>query len=72
MRQNICTECAMAKSHNLPFFTSISSVFRPLELIYSDVWGPSSVVSTYGSRYYVCFLDVFTKFYLDISFKIQK
>jgi histone deacetylase 1/2 len=50
------------KSHNLPFYTSISSVFRPLELIYSDVWGPSSVVSTYGSHYYVCFLDAFTKF----------
>ena len=39
MRQNICPECAMAKSHNLLFSASISTVLRLLELIYSDVWG---------------------------------
>jgi histone deacetylase 1/2 len=71
MRQNICPECTMAKSHNLPFSTSISSVFRPLELIYSDVWGSSSVVSTYGSCYYVCFLDAFTKFIWIFPLKLK-
>jgi histone deacetylase 1/2 len=71
MRHNICPECVMAKSYNLPFSTSISSVFRPLELIYSDVWGPSSVVSTYGSRYYICFLDAFTKFIWIFPLKLK-
>lgn len=61
----------MAKSHNLPFSPSTASVSKPLELIYSDVWGPSSVVSSYGSRYYVSFLDAFTKFLWVFPLKLK-
>jgi len=61
-RHKICPECEMAKSHNLPFSVSVPHVTKPLELIYSDVWGPSSMISSYDSRYYVCFLDAFTKY----------
>lgn len=35
---------------------------KPLERINSDVWGPSSVVSIEGYRYYVSFIDECTKF----------
>jgi hypothetical protein len=28
----------MAKIHNIHFYSSIHSVSKPLELIYSDVW----------------------------------
>ena len=52
----------MAKSHNLPFSISVPHVTKPLELIYSDVWGPSPMISSYGFCYYVCFLDAFTKY----------
>jgi len=38
-RHKICPECEMAKSHNLPFSVSVPHVTKPLELIYSDVWG---------------------------------
>jgi len=61
-RHKISPECEMAKSHNLPFSASVPHVTKPLELIYLDVWGPSFVISSYGSRYYVCFLDAFTKY----------
>jgi hypothetical protein len=57
----VCDACQRAKSHQLPYTTlsSISSV--PLELIFSDVWGP--VPSSVGSKqYYVSFIDDFSKF----------
>lgn len=40
-RQHVCLECEMAKSHNLPFYASTHFVSKPLELIYSDIWGPA-------------------------------
>lgn len=52
----------MAKSHKLPTYASNHHISKPLELFYSDVCGPSYVFSCSGSRYYVCFLDDFTKF----------
>ena len=41
--QSICDSCQKAKSHQLPYpvSTSVSSV--PLQLIFSDVWGPAPI-----------------------------
>ena len=33
-----------------------------LELIFSDVWGPSPVVSTSGNKYYVSFVDHYSRY----------
>lgn len=52
----------MSKSHKLPFIDSFSHVSQPLELICSDVWGPSPIVSVDGYRYYVLFYDHFSKY----------
>ncbi|KAJ3698209.1 hypothetical protein LUZ61_001914 [Rhynchospora tenuis] len=57
-----CHDCAMAKSHVLPFSLSTTSSSKPLELIHSDVWGPAPVCSSNGFRYYVLFVDDFTKY----------
>jgi hypothetical protein len=54
--------CQQAKAHQLPFPTSSSICTRPLELLFSDVWGPSPVVSSNGNKYYVTFIDAFNKF----------
>ena len=35
---------------------------EPLELVFMDIWGPSFETTTNGSRYYLVFLDVFSKF----------
>jgi histone deacetylase 1/2 len=35
---------------------------HPLDLIFTDVWGPASVPSTTGAKYYVSFLDDYSKF----------
>jgi histone deacetylase 1/2 len=59
---NVCPECQMAKSHDLPFKNSTSISLHPLDLIFTDVWGPASVPSTTGAKYYVSFLDDYSKF----------
>jgi histone deacetylase 1/2 len=51
----------MAKSHQLPHQKSPSQSSFPLELIFSDVWG--STCDSFGrNKYYVSFIDDFSKF----------
>jgi hypothetical protein len=58
----LCSACQQAKSHGLLFARSTSRTFSPLEIIHSDVWGPTPVSSIDGFCYYVSFLDDFSKF----------
>ncbi|PKU76601.1 Retrovirus-related Pol polyprotein from transposon TNT 1-94 [Dendrobium catenatum] len=57
-----CNSCRMGKSHRLPFQKSINNSSFPFELVHSDVWGPSQITSNYGFRYYVSFIDDFSKY----------
>jgi len=57
-----CSACAQAKGHQQPFSSSSASICSPLQLIYSDVWGPSPTLSINGSRFYVSFIDAFSRF----------
>ena len=59
---SVCTACRRGKSHQLPFSLSHHKSTVPLELIFSDVWGPSPILSNNGARYYVIFVDHFSKF----------
>ncbi|KAJ1685430.1 hypothetical protein LUZ63_016820 [Rhynchospora breviuscula] len=59
---NMCIDCNLAKSHKLPFTLSTTVSHAPLELLHADVWGPAPVVTNNGFRYYVVFVDDFTKF----------
>ncbi|XP_042982037.1 uncharacterized protein LOC122311522 isoform X1 [Carya illinoinensis] len=59
---SICSACCQAKSSQLPFQASHQHSTKPLQLIYSDVWGPAPVLSREGFRYYVTFLDDFTRY----------
>jgi len=57
----VCNACHCNKSHKLPFSVSILISHKPLELIFSDVWtSPLSFVN--GFKYYVIFVDHFTKY----------
>ena len=58
-----CQGCAMGKQHRQPFpKKSQSRSSQPLELIHSDVCGPMSVNSVGGSRYFVTFIDDYSRF----------
>jgi len=58
----ICPACQHGKSHQLPFSSSETKSNVRLELIFSDVWGPSPILSNNGARFYVIFVDHFSKF----------
>ena len=57
-----CESCLCNKSHRLPFGKPSLCSPRPLDLIYSDVWGPDPVTSFDNYKYYVIFVDHFTKY----------
>ena len=58
----MCESCLCNKSQRLSFGHSTSTSTSPLELVYIDVWGPSSVSSVDSFYYYVIFVDHFTKY----------
>ena len=60
-KEQMCDACQLGKSHQLPYPVSTSVSSSPLELIFSDVWGPAST-SINRHNYYVSFIDDFSKF----------
>lgn len=52
----------MAKSHKLPFQSNEQKAVAPLDIIHCDLWGPSPVNSKDNYRYYVIFVDDFSRF----------
>lgn len=58
----LCDACAMSKHHALPFTPSTIVYTTPLQLIVSDLWGPTYKMSKNGSRYYITFMDVFSRY----------
>ena len=60
-KESICDACQLGKSHQLPYPISTSMSSKPLELVFSDVWGPA-LPSVERNTYYVSFIDDFSKF----------
>ena len=58
----VCEACKAGKMHTDPFPTSQSRVSRPLQLVHSDVHGPVKVETHQGYRYWVSFIDDFSRF----------
>ncbi|GJU96116.1 gag-pol polyprotein [Tanacetum coccineum] len=54
--------CKHAKFSAQPFSNSISSSTAPFDLVHSDVRGPDPVSTKGGFRYYVSFIDDFTRY----------
>ncbi len=46
----------------LPFPNACTKSTAPLQLVHSDVWGPTPITSINGTRYYVSFIDDLSKF----------
>lgn len=57
-----CKDCEYGKHHQHHFHNSESKATQPLELIHSDVWGPTLTPSHLGYKYYIHFIDDYTRF----------
>ena len=59
---NHCKHCLSGKMHKLPFNKFVFLPSKPFELGHSDVCGPAPITSTNDFRYYLVFIDEFSKF----------
>jgi transposase InsO family protein len=57
----VCETCIKAKSHRSSYLPSTNKAFSPFELIHTDVWGPSPMCSKAGFRWYIIFVDDFSR-----------
>ena len=64
-----CMPCQFGKQTALPFNNSVSHALSSFDLIHSDVWGPSPISTPGGSRYFVIFVDDFSRYTWIYLFK---
>jgi Integrase core domain len=56
-----CETRIKVKSHRISYNISLNKCEKPFDLIHSDVWGPSPIVSVYGYKWFVLFIDDCTR-----------
>ena len=57
-----CESCQFAKHHRSSYVPRINKrATSPFEVIHSDVWGPCLVLSKSGFRYFVTFIDDYSR-----------
>ncbi|KAK9051887.1 hypothetical protein SSX86_028515 [Deinandra increscens subsp. villosa] len=59
---SICDSCCIGKSSKLHLLSSNFKSSNILDLVFCDVWGPSSIISSDGHKYFLLCVDHFTKF----------
>jgi hypothetical protein len=57
-----CIYCQLGKQSTLPLHDNESIASASFDLIHSDVWGPSPIPSMSDSRYFVIFVDGFSRY----------
>ena len=57
-----CEACVSRKSHSQPFPLSTAHASAPLELIHTDLWGPSHEPSKDGFKYHIHLIDDFSRY----------
>ena len=57
-----CLHCQLAKQPALSFNTNNSICDTPFGLIHSDIWGPAPTPTVNGYRYFVLFIDDYSRF----------
>lgn len=59
---DFCDACQYGKMHQLPFYSTGINTKAPLELIHTDLWGPTPLPSSNGYRYYISFVDDYIRY----------
>ena len=61
-KATVFSSCQLAKSYRLLTHVSLFCESKPLELDHTDIWGPVSVRSTFGAKYFISFLDEYSRY----------
>ena len=61
--------CQFGKQTALPFNNIVSHALSSFDLIHYDVWGPSPISTPGGSRYFIIFVDSFSRYTWIYLFK---
>jgi len=56
-----CEVCELAKHKGVPFPISNKISPSPFVLVHTDVWGPSNVPNISGTRWFITFIDDYTR-----------
>ena len=57
-----CESCQFAKHHRLSSSPRVNKrVNAPFKLVHSDVWGPCPITSKPGFKYFVTFVDDYSR-----------
>ena len=59
---DFCTAFQLGKSHQISFQNSTNVSSYPRELIHSDIWGPTPISLKKEYKYYIHFIDDYTKY----------
>jgi hypothetical protein len=59
---SVCSSCQQGKSHRLHFSYSPSISSNPLQLLFIDVWDPTSITSVNNNCFYLSIVDDFSKY----------
>lgn len=57
----VCEGCIYGKMHKLPFPKTTWRAKEPLELVHADIWGPSRTHSLGNKRYFILFIDDYSR-----------
>ena len=57
----LCSDCAINKTHKLPFHQSSILSSRPLQYIFTDLWS-SPIISVDGFKYYLVLVDHYSRY----------
>jgi hypothetical protein len=56
-----CEVCEIAKHKRVPFPLNNKRCTIPFHLVHTDVWGPSTIPSVFGARWFITFIDDCTR-----------
>ena len=68
---DFCDACQYGKVHKLHFGVTENKTASPLELIHTDLWGPTPITSLNGYRYYISFIDDYSRYTLIYPLKAK-
>jgi hypothetical protein len=68
---SVCDICHLARHRKLPFVSSVNKATKCGELIHFDIWGPTSIVSVHGHKYFLTVVDDYSRFTWIILLKTK-